>query len=49
MDRSAFLEMADSVTAPGDTVAITGHGSLWTHPTDWTIALKQLIQCDFER
>lgn len=44
MDRRAVLAMADRVAAPGATVAIMGDGSLWTHDTDWTRALRTLIQ-----
>lgn len=44
MDGPAVLAMADRVAAPDATVAIMGDGSLWTHPAEWTRALRRLIQ-----
>jgi ubiquinone/menaquinone biosynthesis C-methylase UbiE len=44
MDGPTVLAMADRVAAPGATVAIMGDGSLWTHDSVWTHALRELIQ-----
>ncbi|MFJ2111925.1 class I SAM-dependent methyltransferase [Streptomyces sp. NPDC087850] len=44
MDRAAVLDMADRITAPHATVAVMGDGSLWTYESDWTGALRELIQ-----
>ncbi|MEU7354318.1 methyltransferase domain-containing protein [Streptomyces albidoflavus] len=44
MSRAEVLNMADRVAAPSAVVAIMGDGSLWTHETDWTTALRGLIQ-----
>ncbi|MEU6218897.1 class I SAM-dependent methyltransferase [Streptomyces sp. NPDC047022] len=44
MNRPAVLAMADRVAAPHATVAIMNDGSLWTHESDWTAALRELIQ-----
>ncbi|WP_323180912.1 MULTISPECIES: hypothetical protein [unclassified Streptomyces] len=44
MDRAAVLEMADRVAAPHATVAIMGVGSLGTHESEWTSALRELIR-----
>ncbi|MFF3015532.1 class I SAM-dependent methyltransferase [Streptomyces sp. NPDC057939] len=44
MDRPAVLTMADRVSAPHAAIAIMGDGSLWTHQTEWTLALRTLIQ-----
>ncbi|MFK0017172.1 class I SAM-dependent methyltransferase [Streptomyces sp. NPDC091027] len=44
MARPAVLAMAGRVAAPQATVAVMGDGSLWTHPAEWTAALKGLIQ-----
>ncbi|MFH9742670.1 methyltransferase domain-containing protein [Streptomyces roseolus] len=44
MSRAEVLNMADRVAAPSAIVAIMGDGSLWTHETDWTAALRGLIQ-----
>ncbi|MFJ9742026.1 methyltransferase [Streptomyces sp. NPDC101166] len=44
MARSEVLDMADRVAAPNAVVAIMGDGSLWTHASQWTAALRELIQ-----
>jgi ubiquinone/menaquinone biosynthesis C-methylase UbiE len=44
MARPEVLSMADRVAAPHTVVAIMGDGSLWTHQTDWTAALRTLTQ-----
>ncbi|MEU7647266.1 class I SAM-dependent methyltransferase [Streptomyces huasconensis] len=44
MVRPEVLAMADRVAAPHTVVAIMGDGSLWTHQTDWTAALRTLTQ-----
>ncbi|MFF4448234.1 class I SAM-dependent methyltransferase [Streptomyces sp. NPDC001502] len=44
MDRPAVLAMADRFAAPHAAVAIMGDGSLWTHPAEWTAALRNLIR-----
>ncbi|WP_328485962.1 class I SAM-dependent methyltransferase [Streptomyces zaomyceticus] len=44
MSRPEVLSMADRVAAPHAVVAIMGDGSLWTHESDWTAALRGLIQ-----
>ncbi|MFE3944809.1 class I SAM-dependent methyltransferase [Streptomyces sp. NPDC059118] len=44
LDRPTALRMADRVTSPTATVAVMGDGSLWTHETRWTEALKALLQ-----
>lgn len=44
MNRPAVLSMADRVTAPHTVLAIMGDGSLWTDGSDWTSALRALIQ-----
>lgn len=40
MVRPAVLAMAGRVAAPQAAVAVMGDGSLWTHPAEWTAALK---------
>ncbi|MFB8034023.1 class I SAM-dependent methyltransferase [Streptomyces sp. NPDC056004] len=44
MPGPAVLAMADRVAAPGAAVAIMGDGSLWSHDSEWTRALRELIQ-----
>ncbi|GGZ25596.1 hypothetical protein GCM10010300_81230 [Streptomyces olivaceoviridis] len=44
MARPEVLSMADRVAAPHAVVAIMGDGSLWTHESAWTAALRELIQ-----
>jgi hypothetical protein len=44
MARPRVLSMADRVAAPHAVVAIMGDGSLWTHETYWTAALRALVQ-----
>lgn len=44
MDRAAVLKTADRVAAPHATVAIMGDGSLWTHESEWTSALRELVR-----
>lgn len=44
MSGPDVLAMADRVAAPDATIAIMGDGSLWTHQSDWTRALRELIQ-----
>ncbi|MGZ9928322.1 class I SAM-dependent methyltransferase [Streptomyces sp. NC-S4] len=44
MDRPAVLAVADRITTPRAAVAVMGDGSLWTHDSDWTSALKDLIR-----
>ncbi|MFE2936559.1 class I SAM-dependent methyltransferase [Streptomyces sp. NPDC059278] len=44
MPGPAVLDMADRVTSPHAAVAIMGDGSLWTHDSEWTRALRELIQ-----
>ncbi|MGW1411793.1 class I SAM-dependent methyltransferase [Streptomyces sp. NPDC002403] len=44
MPGPAVLAMADRVAAPDAAVAIMGDGSLWTHDSEWTRALRELIQ-----
>ncbi|MCT2547994.1 class I SAM-dependent methyltransferase [Streptomyces atratus] len=43
MPGPAVLDMADRVTSPHAAVAIMGDGSLWTHDSEWTRALRELI------
>ncbi|CAL9651274.1 hypothetical protein SUDANB120_06633 (plasmid) [Streptomyces sp. enrichment culture] len=42
--QAPALGEAARVAAPNAVVAIMGDGSLWTHETDWTAALRGLIQ-----
>ncbi|MFI0928664.1 class I SAM-dependent methyltransferase [Streptomyces sp. NPDC021012] len=44
MSRPEVLDMCDRVAAPHAVVAIMGDGSLWTHESEWTAALRGLIQ-----
>lgn len=44
MSGPDVLAMADRVAAPDATIAIMGDGSLWAHQSDWTWALRELIQ-----
>ncbi|MFJ4151927.1 class I SAM-dependent methyltransferase [Streptomyces galbus] len=44
MARPEVLSMADRVAAPHAVVSIMGDGSLWTHESAWTAALRELIQ-----
>lgn len=44
VDRTAVLDMADRIASPQATVAVMGDGSLWTYDSDWTGALRELIQ-----
>ncbi|MGW6388959.1 class I SAM-dependent methyltransferase [Streptomyces sp. NPDC055103] len=44
MPRTAVLAKVDRVTAPSGVLAIMGDGSLWTHQSPWTTALKGLVQ-----
>ncbi|MFF4174075.1 hypothetical protein [Streptomyces sp. NPDC001744] len=44
MARPGVLDMADRTAAPHAVLAIRGDGSLRTHVSDWTIALRGLIQ-----
>ncbi|GAA3487571.1 class I SAM-dependent methyltransferase [Streptomyces cremeus] len=44
MSRPEVLAMADRAAAPNAIVAVMGDGSLWTHGSDWTAALRGLIQ-----
>lgn len=44
MSGPDVLAMADRVAAPDATIANMGDGSLWTHQSDWTRALRELIQ-----
>lgn len=44
MDRAAVLDMVDRISAPHAAVAVLGDGSLWTYESDWTAALRELIQ-----
>lgn len=44
MSRPEVLAMAGKVAAPHAVVARMGDGSLWTHESEWTAALRGLIQ-----
>ncbi|MER5490539.1 class I SAM-dependent methyltransferase [Streptomyces sp. NPDC002490] len=44
MDQGVVLSRLEGMTAPDATVAIMGDGSLWTARTEWTDALRALIQ-----
>ncbi|MEY9958854.1 class I SAM-dependent methyltransferase [Streptacidiphilus sp. MAP5-52] len=44
VDQPRTLALLDTMTAPTATVAIMGDGSLWTADSDWTRALRTLIQ-----
>ncbi|MGC4950094.1 class I SAM-dependent methyltransferase [Streptomyces sp. DT224] len=44
MDQEKVLSRLEAMTAPDATVAVMGDGSLWTARTEWTDALRALIQ-----
>ncbi|MGW2088940.1 class I SAM-dependent methyltransferase [Streptomyces sp. NPDC001880] len=44
MNQGVVLSRLESMTAPDGTVAVMGDGSLWTARTEWTDALRALIQ-----
>ncbi|MGW0937778.1 class I SAM-dependent methyltransferase [Streptomyces sp. NPDC002666] len=44
MDQGMVLSRLEGMTAPDATVAVMGDGSLWTARTEWTNALRALIQ-----
>ncbi|WP_329612567.1 class I SAM-dependent methyltransferase [Streptomyces brevispora] len=44
MDQDVVLSRLEGMTAPDATVAVMGDGSLWTARTEWTDALRALIQ-----
>lgn len=44
MKQDVVLSRLEGMTAPDATVAVMGDGSLWTARTEWTDALRALIQ-----
>ncbi|WP_371665833.1 class I SAM-dependent methyltransferase [Streptomyces sp. NBC_01241] len=44
MQQDVVLTRLENMTAPDATVAVMGDGSLWTAHTEWTNALRALIQ-----
>lgn len=44
MDQNVVLSRLEGMTVPDATVAVMGDGSLWTARTEWTDALRALIQ-----